>query len=175
MIVTGTANLHKHPAYRWGGLTLLAAAAGILIALGFQYLGGMEPCPLCYQQRYAYYAGIPALFVALVLFGANQQRAAAIIFFLVGLAFLANAGLGTYHAGAEWKFWPGPDTCSPSGATPASGGTLIERMQNTKVVRCDEPSGRFLGLSFAGWNVFLSIALWLGAFKAAFASAEKHQ
>jgi disulfide bond formation protein DsbB len=31
------------------------------------------------------------------------------------------------------------------------------------VIRCDEASWRFLGLSFAGWNVIASILLAVGA------------
>lgn len=107
MVTLPVSAAHKQDAYRWGALTLAAALAGILTALGFQHLGGVDPCALCFQQRYAYYAGIPALFAALVLLSAGRRREAALLFFLVFLAFLANAGLGTYHAGAEWKFWPG--------------------------------------------------------------------
>jgi disulfide bond formation protein DsbB len=172
MLIPSPANSHRNAAYRWGGLTLLAALAGILIALGFQYWGGMAPCPLCLQQRYAYYAGIPALFLGLILLGAGQGRWAALLFFLVSLAFLANAGLGTYHAGAEWKFWPGPDTCAATGSGPSATGGLLERLKNTQVIRCDEAAGRFLGLSFAGWNVFLSLALCIGALQAAFSTKE---
>ena len=95
-------------AYRAGGVTLFIAIAVILAALAFQYIGGYIPCPLCLQQRYAYYAGIPLLFAALVLVSVERPRLAALVFFAVALAFLANAFLGTYHAGAEWKFWPGP-------------------------------------------------------------------
>jgi disulfide bond formation protein DsbB len=160
----------KTLAYRWASLTLLAALAGIGIALGFQYLGGVEPCPLCLQQRYAYYAGIPVLFIGLALMSADRNRTAALLFLLVGFAFLANAALGTYHAGAEWKFWPGPDTCAGSAPMGSGGGTLIERLKNTRVIRCDEASGRFFGLSFAGWNVILSLALCIGALQAAFST-----
>ena len=163
-----TSDALKDPAYRWGALTLMAALAGISLALGAQFLGGLAPCPLCLQQRYAYYAGIPLLFVSLALIAAEQRRNAAILFFLISLAFLANAGLGVYHAGAEWKFWPGPDTCA-AGTLPAESKTsILERLKNVQVVRCDEASFRFLGLSFAGWNVFLSVALCIGALQAAF-------
>src|ERR1700682_2691287 len=99
------------PAYRMGGATLFFAVAVILTALAFEHVGGYAPCPLCLQQRYAYYVGIPALFLALVLLSSERPRAAALIFLLVAAAFLANAGLGTYHAGVEWKLWAGPDTC----------------------------------------------------------------
>ena len=172
MMIPVPSSLQRNPAYSWAALTLLAAVAGIVTALAFQYIGDMQPCPLCLLQRYAYYAGIPALFAALVLHGAGRRREAAILFLLVALAFFANAGLGVYHAGAEWKFWPGPDTCAATGGGPAAGGNLLERLQNVKVIRCDEAAGRFLGLSFAGWNVFLSLALCIGALQAAFSTKE---
>ncbi len=168
MPIAAPAHPHKHPAYRWGATTLILALAGILIALSAQYIGGMAPCPLCLQQRYAYYFALPVLFVALVLLGAGRPSDAGILFLLVSLAFLANAAIGTYHAGAEWKFWPGPDTCAGAGADLVKGGALLERLKNTVVVRCDEAAGRFLGLSFAGWNVFLSIALCISTLRAAF-------
>jgi disulfide bond formation protein DsbB len=170
MTLAAVANPQKHPAYRWGAASLLLALAGILIALGFEHLGGMAPCPLCLQQRYAYYIGIPLLFAGLALLGSGRNSDAAVVFFLVALAFLANAGLGTYHAGAEWKFWPGPDTCAAGAAPTPAGGSLMERLKNVVVVRCDEAAGRFMGLSFAGWNVFLSVALGIGALQAAFAT-----
>jgi disulfide bond formation protein DsbB len=161
----------RDPAYRWGAATLLAATAVILTALGFEHLGGYEPCPLCLQQRYAYYAGIPILFVSLTLASAERARAAAVLFFAVALAFLANAGLGVYHAGAEWRLWAGPDTCSGTLEPLAPGkGGLLKELETTRVVRCDQAPWRFAGLSFAAWNAVLSFALALGALKAALAA-----
>ena len=54
-------------------LTLLAtlgSAALILGALGFQYIGGLYPCKLCYWQRYGHFAAIAAGIVALFVAGA---------------------------------------------------------------------------------------------------------
>ena len=154
-------------AYTVGGLVLFGAVAVILAALAFEHIGGYLPCPLCLQQRYAYYAGIPLLFAALVLVSAEQRRIAAVLFLLVAAAFFVNAGLGVYQAGAEWKFWPGPDTCAGAQAVTTSAGGLLAELQKTQVIRCDEASWRFLGLSFAGWNVAASLALCLGALQAA--------
>jgi disulfide bond formation protein DsbB len=151
----------RSPAYRMGALVLFAAIAVILTALAFEHLGGYVPCPLCLQQRYAYYAGIPALFLALVLLSSGHTKAAAAVFLAVGLAFLANAALGGYHAGAEWKFWPGPDTCGA--AQPLSAGGLFKDLATTRVIRCDEAAWRLLGLSLAGWNVITSLCLAAGA------------
>ena len=157
------ANPQRGPAYRAGGASLFLAAAVILTALAFERFGGYVACPLCLQERYAYYAGVPALFLALVLLSAGRTNAAAAIFALVALAFLANAGLGTYHAGAEWKFWPGPDTCGGSQPLSTGAGGLFKDLATTRVIRCDEAPWHFLGLSFAGWNVVASLLLAAGA------------
>jgi disulfide bond formation protein DsbB len=139
----------------------------ILGALAFQHLGGYAPCPLCLEQRYAYYAGIPLLFVALVLLAAGRTSLAAAIFFVVALAFLANAGLGAYHAGVEWKLWPGPDTCSaPTAPLGAGKGGLLGELGKTRVIRCDEAPWHLLGISLAGWNVLACLLLAAGAVSA---------
>ena len=143
---------------------LFLAATVILAALGFEHVGGYVACPLCLEQRYAYYAGVPALFLALVLLSAGRTHMAATVFVLVALAFLANAGLGIYHAGAEWKFWPGPETCAAAARPLGTGaGGLLEDLATTRVIRCDEAPWHFLGLSFAGWNVVASLLLAAGA------------
>jgi disulfide bond formation protein DsbB len=123
------------------------------------------------MQRYAYYASIPLLFIAMALVS-EKPRVAALIFFVVALAFLANAGLGVYHAGVEWKFWPGPDTCGTAQALPTSASDLLSGLDQTRVVRCDEAAWTFAGLSLAGWNVIASLLAFAGAIKAAFLAAE---
>ncbi|MGQ0674367.1 MAG: disulfide bond formation protein B [Hyphomicrobium sp.] len=158
-------------AYHTGCLALFVATGVILAALAFEHIGGYVPCPLCLQQRYAYYAAIPLLFAALVLVTTEQPRMAALLFALVALAFLANAGLGIYHAGAEWKFWAGPQGCTGISEAPATVGNLLEGLEQETGARCDEPQWRFAGLSFAGWNVVMSALLAFGAAKAARLSA----
>lgn len=163
------------PAYRNGALALVLAVGVLATAFGFEHIGGYSPCPLCLQQRWAYYAAIPALFVALILTTSGRPTTAGLLFLFVSIAFLLNAGLGVYHAGAEWKFWPGPDTCGGATAVPtspagAAGRSLLDRLQSATVVRCDEAPWRFLGLSFAGWNVVTSMLLWIMSQTAAFAT-----
>lgn len=156
--------------YQLGALALFIAAFTILTALGFQYIGGYVPCMLCLIERYAYYAGIPVLFAALVLTAGGYRRVAALLFVLVALAFLANSGLGIYHAGAEWKFWPGPSACGGGESLTSSAGNLLNDIQHIKVIKCDEAALRFLGISFAGWNVVASVLLMAIAFGAASAA-----
>ena len=160
-------------AYQMGALALLLSAGVILTALGFEHIGGYLPCPLCLMQRYAYYAGIPLLFLALVLLATDRTGLAQLIFVIVALGFLANAGLGIYHAGAEWKFWQGPATCAAaSGDLATNAGSLLQDLQRVQVIRCDEAAWRFLGLSFAGWNVPISLLLGAIALRAAMAARQ---
>lgn len=153
---------------------LFGAVAVILTALGFQYIGGYNPCPLCLEQRYAFYAGIPLLFVALVLISADRKSAAAAVFALIALAFAANTILAGFHAGIEWKLWPGPDTCSGLTA-PLSGGSggILKDLQSTRVIRCDEAPWTLFGLSLAGWNALACLALAMGAASAALSALRK--
>ena len=172
-----TDNPMKSPAYRNGAVALLVAIGALATAFAFEKIGGYVPCPLCLMQRYAYFAGIPLTFVALILLAGGHRTAAIGLMFLVSLAYLAKAGLGTYHAGAEWKFWPGPDTCGAAGQpVTKSAADLLKGLETTRVIRCDEAPWRFLGLSFAGWNVVISLLLWITLQQAAFgAAAEKNK
>jgi len=71
---------------------------------------------------------------------------------------LGGAALAAYHAGVEWKWWPGPRDCSGP-LNPLGGGNLLEQLQSVRVVRCDEAPWTLLGLSLAGYNFFISLAL----------------
>ena len=135
------------------GLVLLAAVATIVTAWAFQLLGGYVPCPLCLQQRWPYYIVI-MLGILMLVFGSSPRRHRAALY-VIALLMLIGAGMGTYHAGVEWKFWPGPTTCATGGGL--SGG--LPDLATARVIACDEAQWRLLGLSFAGWNVVISLAL----------------
>src|SRR5581483_9641632 len=75
------------------------------------------------------------------------------------LAALANAVLGAYHDGVEWKFWAGPADCTGPVGNLGSAGTLLDRLDSVKVVMCDEVQWRFLGLSLAGYNLLISLVM----------------
>jgi disulfide bond formation protein DsbB len=164
---------HRRSVQRAGALVLLAAALVILAALGFEYIGGYAPCPLCLQQRYAYYLALPLLALALASISFRRSGSAALLFGVVALAFLANAGLGIYHAGAEWKLWRGPESCTAGAPLSTNAGNLLSDLATTRVVPCEQPAIRVLGLSLAAWNAFASIALAGGSAWAAAASASR--
>jgi disulfide bond formation protein DsbB len=141
-------------------LTIATIAALTLMgAWFFQLVLDIRPCPLCLEQRYAWYLAFPL--GALLAFAAARGAPRALLvagLALLALATLANAWLAGYHAGVEWGFWPGPTECSGSVPDLGQAGSLLENLDKVKVVRCDEVQWRFLGLSLAGYNVLLSLA-----------------
>jgi disulfide bond formation protein DsbB len=137
----------------------MAGAATIAGAWFFELVLKLKPCPLCLEQRVPYYIAIP---LALIVAFAAWRRAPRVVVIggLVALALLMlwSAYLGVFHAGVEWKLWAGPAECSgPVDLGAASD--FMKRLQNVNIVRCDEAAWRFLGISLAGYNALISLAL----------------
>jgi disulfide bond formation protein DsbB len=80
-------------------------------------------------------------------------------FLAIALVMLWNAGLSAYHAGVEWKFWPGPTDCSGPINSIGSTANLLKSLQDIRIVRCDEAAWRLFGISLAGYDVLVSLAL----------------
>ena len=155
-------------AARGGVDPLLAAALAILViaawtlagAWFFQLVLDIKPCPLCLEQRYAYYATVPL--ASLIAFGVARGAPRNLLLLglaLILLATLANAWLGAYHAGVEWGFWKGPTDCTGPLVDFGKAGSLFDQLDKVKVIRCDEVQWRFLGLSLAGYNVLISLLM----------------
>ena len=153
---------------------VVIAAATLAGAWFFQLVLDIRPCPLCLEQRYAYYLALPlGVLTAFAAFRhAPRHLLMAAFVILLGVA-LANAYLGGYHAGVEWKFWPGPTDCSGPIVDLGSAGNLLQRLETEKVIRCDEVQWRFLGLSLAGYNVLISLLMAAVALWGFVASAKK--
>ena len=132
----------------------LVALATIIGAWGFEKIGGYLPCELCLKQRWAYYFAVP-LAALLLRPAAGGRPLARWGLAVLALVMAASALLGVYHSGVEWGWWPGPPVCTVGAGL--SGG--LPDLNTAKVIRCDEAQWRFLGLSFAGWNVVVSLAL----------------
>ena len=141
---------------------LIVAVVGALTIAGawfFELVIGLRPCPMCLEQRWPYYIGIP---LALLVAVAASRKAPRMIV-VGGLAIIAalmlwGVYMGVFHAGVEWKFWLGPQECSGAPQLGPAGG-LLDRLQTINIVRCDEAAWRFLGISLAGYNALISLAL----------------
>ena len=143
---------------------ILIAAGGslalLLTAFGFQYIGGLVPCVLCWWQRYPHLAAVAIGVLALVVRGP--------LFPLLGaLAALATAGIGIFHVGVEQTWWEGLATCSVNTLQGVSAADLL----NTDVTvgapaGCGTIAWSLFGISMAGWNALASLglaAVWIAA------------
>jgi disulfide bond formation protein DsbB len=147
---------------RWRLCAVLAAAAMLATAHAFQTFGGYAPCALCLRQREVYWAILGAGLGFMILVrtpGGPRWREATD--WILALAFLVGCGIAIYHAGAEWKFWPGPQACASAGAGQVSAADMEAFLAGEKVrpPACDVAPWVFLGLSMAGWNAVISLAL----------------
>lgn len=135
----------------------LATLAG---AWFFEYVLKLPPCPLCLTQRIPYHVMIPlSLLLGIAALARAPQKLIIVGFAAILIAALCNVVLGTYHAGVEWHWWPGPPDCSGPLTNLNTGGSLLDQLHGVHVVRCDEAAWRFLGLSLAGYNVLISLVL----------------
>ncbi len=142
-------------------LATLGSAALLLGAFGFQHLGGLAPCKLCLWQRWPHAV---AILIGVALLAGGHRLLA----WLGALAAATTAGIGAYHAGVEWGWWPGPSSCTGGGMDlgTMTGGDLLSMDGPMGVVMCDEVVWQLAGLSMAGWNAVISLgltAIWIAA------------
>jgi disulfide bond formation protein DsbB len=146
--------------YFWNNplvLAFLMSSSLLAGAYGFQYIGGYEPCALCWPQRYAHMA-ILALSGGGLLF----KNAATIMGWATALALDVSIIAAGYHTGVEQKWWKGPDTCTSTGLDhEADMESLFDSMMETSPVLCDEIAWEMFGISMAGYNLLISFAVGL--------------
>ena len=151
---------HVSPVVTAALAILVIALATIAGAWFFQLVLDIQPCPMCLEQRYAYYAIIPLSALVAVSSRRGSPRGVLLLgLVLLWLIALANAAYGAYHAGVEWKFWPGPSSCTGNPTLNLGGGSLLDQLDKVKVVPCDVVQWRFLGISLAGYNALISLLM----------------
>ena len=147
----GAASFRAATAARLIALLLPLALLGG--ALGSQYVGGLNPCEMCYWQRWPHAAAI--LLAALAFTAPADSRRSRMLTLLAAAAIAVSGAIGVYHAGVEAKIFEGFTTCTAVGA--GSSGDLLKQITQAPIVRCDQVQWAFLGISMAGWNAILSL------------------
>lgn len=132
------------------------ALALLLGALFFQYVLNYPPCEMCHWQRWPHIAAAAvglggAILLAL---GVLPARAALIVAALATLGVAVSGGLGVFHAGVEYHWWPGPTACTTG--FHFNGGPLD---LNAPVPHCDIPAWTLFGVSLAGFNAIISLGV----------------
>lgn len=154
------------------GAALVAIGMAVTVgaALAFEHIGGFIPCALCLEQRTPYYLGIPVMLAAALSAGLKGPALLTRGLILAGGVLMVwGLYLGAYHSGVEWGWWAGPADCGVVVPTDTGGRSALDALDAFVPPACDQAAGRFLGLSFAGWNVVASAILAALAFRFAFA------
>ncbi len=149
---------------RLGALIVLLGSLALLAgAWGFEIIGGLTPCEMCWWQRWALMGTAFLALDALVLGAiADRQPKLAVPARLAGvlavLALLGNAGIALFHAGVEQKWWQGITRCT---APPTAGDarSMLADILAQPIVRCDAIPWQMFGISMAGWNFVVSLTL----------------
>lgn len=138
-------------------LATMGSAALLLGAFGFQYIGKLDPCPMCLWQRWPHAVAIVLGAAAMMLgWGARKPIAWA------GAATMAvSAGLGLFHAGVEQGWWDGPGSCTGVDPSAVTTDDLFKTIMEAPLVRCDEIVWDQFGITMAGWNGIFSAGLCL--------------
>ncbi|MEO5805883.1 disulfide bond formation protein B [Devosia sp.] len=138
-------------------VAFILALAAIAGAWGSQLFGGLIPCELCLEQRRAYYWGLPIMALILLLWNRLPLRVWYIAMAITTAVFIWGTFMGGYHAGVEWKFWPGPTACTGTGGDFTFDA--LKDLNSAHVIPCDQVQFRFLGISLAGYNALVSLAV----------------
>lgn len=160
MKATWSEQFRRAPAALAALIIFAVSAATLAGAWYFQLVVKLPPCPLCLEERLSYHIIIPlSLLMIIAALVRAPQTLLAVGFAVILAAALGGAALGAYHAGVEWRWWPGPADCSGPMTDFSAKGPLLKQLQSVHVVRCDEAAWRLFGISLAGYNVLVSLVL----------------
>lgn len=155
-------NLASRLRPHWPLLAMLASGAMLAVAHASQRFGGLQPCPLCLDQRNWHWAVVGvglAMFIAVRLRPGLARWAAA----LVGLVLLGSTGMAAYHVAVEqhWIVAQCDARIDLNEIRPLDFGQTYE------APRCDEIAWSLFGVSMAGYNALASLMLAIASFAVA--------
>ncbi|MEO8617737.1 MAG: disulfide bond formation protein B [Sphingomicrobium sp.] len=137
------------PAATARALALAAPVALLGGALLSQYVGGLNPCEMCYWQRWPH--GVAIILAAGAFYYSAGSRPSRSLTALAALAIAVSGAIGVFHAGVEIGWWEGLTRC-------ATGGPMnLNDVLSAPLVRCDQVQWSLAGISMAGWNAIISL------------------
>jgi disulfide bond formation protein DsbB len=152
----------------WPLITLLASGALLAGAHAFQRFGGLQPCPLCLDQRNWHWGVVAASLLALIVLRfrpkLSQWTALAL-----GLVLLGAAAMAGYHVAVE-QHWV---VAQCDARIDMNDIRPLDFEGSFEVPRCDEIAWSMWGISMAGWNAIVSFLLALASFAVALAPEKK--
>lgn len=137
-------------AARW--LTVLVPAALLIAVYVGEYGFDLYPCEMCWWQRYGHFAAL-----ALGLIAVSAKGKWRVMTALAALAILASGLIGGFHAGVEYGWWSGFTECTTTSLD--AGGDPLKAILAAPIVRCDQVQWELFGISLAGYNFIVSVAV----------------
>ena len=121
------------------GPLLIALVSFVVVGSAFasQYIGGLNPCRLCWYQRIPY--GI-TIVVGLIAAWASTRnpRLAGMLALLCAVAFAGGATVAAFHVGVEQGWWTASSACTGVGTGARSAEELGRLLENAAVIRCTD-------------------------------------
>lgn len=139
-------------------LTQHGPGIGIDRLFGIQL--GLDPCALCFYQRYPYMVVIVlGVLAMLALRGADRriQSYRLLALGVIVILLFADAAIAGYHIGVEQAWWAGPNTCA-GGATGLGMVDLSKALGTKPIVRCDQPTDLWFGISMTTYNLVIALS-----------------
>ena len=160
VIVLSMSKLFLSPR-NWPVWAFLVSAGMLGAAHAFEHIGRYLPCQLCLRQREVFWAAIAVALIGFVVTRLKpSERLLMTVNAMIGLIFLTSVVVAGYHAGVEWKLWPGPADCAAGGNLDLPGSLAeIDFSRRFATVSCSEAAWRLFGISMAGYNALLSLGL----------------
>ena len=126
----------------------------LLVAFFIQYILGHKPCNLCIIERIPYILAIVIISFNL-MFNIYQK----IIFFLLGVIFIAAAAISFYHFGIEQGFFDESLVCDLNPNFEDISREELLKSLKLETISCKDVTFKVLGLSLATINTILSLIL----------------
>src|SRR5574337_1274952 len=134
-------------------LLFVVGCALLGFGLYLQYSGGLEPCPMCILQRYAFTAVI-VVALAGALHGPRSRLARGVYAVVLALTSLAGGGIAAWQSWIQ-RFPPDLSECGPDLAYMLESFPLASALPMIfhGAGECTRVDWAFLGLSIANWSL----------------------
>lgn len=141
----------------YAALVLAMASFSIGFALWAQHFLQLIPCPLCYVERWPYYAAMVTAALALAL---PARRVRAFLLVLCAIAFVVAFGLAFVHLGVEFHWWKSPlPACNGVDFTGMSIAERLAAMPASPSKSCEDADYpiAFLPVSFVQLGLMYAV------------------
>ena len=135
---------------------LLFSGLILLIVYYLEFFIEVEPCKLCFYQRFPYFIVILLASSSLLIKNLKIKKLTFIFYILI---FFISLIMSLYHFGIEKNLWNALTGCEANIKSFGNSNNLKEYLLNEDYVSCNNVSFKFLGISLAGYNVIISFIL----------------